>query len=189
MNATPILPYADSLASITRFRRAVWLLVYFLFFRHTPSWAFHGYRRAILRTFGAKVGRGCRIHPSCRIWAPWNLVIGDYVALGPGVDCYSVDKIILGSKVCISQRAFICTASHDICKLNRPLTHAPIIVHDHAWVAAEAFIGPGVVLGMGSVVGARAVVVRNVEPWLIVVGNPAKSVGNRSVSDWPEQLQ
>lgn len=118
---------------------------------------------------------------NCFVWAPWNLEMEDYVCLADNVDCYSQDKIRLGSYVTISQRTFLCTASHDITSLRRPLIHSPIIIKNHAWVCAEAFVGPNVTVGEGAVVGARAMVTKNVDPWIVVAGNPACFVKKREL--------
>ncbi len=107
--------------------------------------------------------------------------MGDYSVLAENVDCYNVDIIKIGSKVAISRRAFLCTASHDITSLLRPLTHAPIEIGDHAWVAAEAMVHPGVRIGEGSVISARAVLRDNTKPWAIWAGNPARQVGWRTL--------
>jgi putative colanic acid biosynthesis acetyltransferase WcaF len=109
--------------------------------------------------------------------------MGHYVCLADGVDCYTVSPIEIGSKVTISQRAFLCSASHDISSLSRPLIHSPIIIKEHAWICAEAFIGAGVTVAEGAVVGARAVVTRDVVPWAVVAGNPAKFVKTRVIDE------
>lgn len=176
------LRYQNKLVLKNRLGRVLWGLAYALLIRPTPRWALHGWRRAVLRLFGAKVGEGCRIDPSARIWAPWNLELGDYVAIAGQCDLYNVDRIEIGSKVGISQRSFICTASHDITSLHRPLIHAPIRIEDHAWVAAEAMVHPGITVGTGSVLAARAVLRNSTDAWTIWAGNPAKRVGLRQVS-------
>jgi putative colanic acid biosynthesis acetyltransferase WcaF len=107
--------------------------------------------------------------------------MGHYVCLAEGVDCYSVSPIRIGNKVTISQRAFLCSASHDVTSLARPLIHAPIIIKEHAWVCAEAFVGAGITIAEGAVVGARAVVTKDVKSWSIVAGNPAKFVKQREI--------
>lgn len=105
--------------------------------------------------------------------------------IGDLVDCYSVDKIIIGRNATISQYSFLCTASHafnddQIKSVHAmPLLTAPIVVCDYAWIAADAFIGPGVTIGDGAVAAARSTVVRDVEPWTIVAGNPAKIIAKR----------
>jgi putative colanic acid biosynthesis acetyltransferase WcaF len=96
--------------------------------------------------------------------------------LGPSVDCYSVDQVRLGPNAVVSQRAFICTASHDYRSPGFPLITAPIEIGENAWIAAEAFVGPGVKVGASAVVGARSVAVRDVLPGTVVVGNPARAV-------------
>jgi putative colanic acid biosynthesis acetyltransferase WcaF len=177
------LKYNNRISKQTQVGRLLWGLVWSVFFRPTPRWCLHGWRRWLLRLFGASVGRGSRIDPSCRIWAPWNLSIGSFTALAEQVDCYCVGRIEIGSKVAISQRAFLCTASHDITTLRRPLIHASIQIEDHAWVCAQAFIGPGVYLGKGAVVAAGAVVTKAVPDWKVVGGNPAKFIKARAVSE------
>ena len=175
--------YVDRLSRSLRIRRLVWGLVWLIFFRPTPRWLLDQWRIFLLRLFGAKIGTGCRVAPSCVVWAPWNLSIGDRTALAEGVECYCVDRISIGSNVCVSQRSFLCTASHDIRSLGRPLTHSPIVIEDHAWICAEAFVGPGVNLGEGAVVAACAVVIRDVAAWEVVGGNPAKFIKHRKLEE------
>ena len=171
-----------------RCRRILWETIFFFFFRTTPRWCLNSWRIFLLKIFGAKIGKGCRVLPSCYIWAPWNLTMGQYSSLSSNVDCYSVDKILIGSRVTISQRAFLCTASHDIKSLALPLTSQPIKIEDYAWICAEAFIGPGVNIGHSSVVYARSVCIKDVMPFKVVGGNPAKVIKDRSLNSVPEEL-
>ena len=120
-------------------------------------------------------------YPSVRVWAPWNLKVGGCVAIDDEVNLYSVDKITIGSKVAISREVFICTASHDITKPNRPLITAPITICDGVWIGARAIILPGVTIGEGAVVAAGAVVTKDVEPFTVVGGNPAKFIKKREL--------
>jgi putative colanic acid biosynthesis acetyltransferase WcaF len=177
------IKYENDISGKTQLSRLLWALAWILFFRPTPRWCFHGWRRGLLRIFGAKVGEGSKIDPTCRIWAPWNLNIGSFTALGEGVDCYCVARIEIGSKVAVSQRTFLCSASHDISSLQRPLIRSSIKIEDHAWICAQAFIGPGICLGEGSVVAACAVVTKDVSAWEVVGGNPAKKIKIRNISD------
>jgi len=158
--------------------RGMWALVYALCFRPSPR-PCHSWRIFLLRSFGACIGRGCHVHSSCRIWAPWKLKMGDHSWLGPDVECYNVDCITLGSNVTVSQYAHLCTASHDISVPSFELITAPIRVRDGAWVAACAFVHPGVSIGEGAVVGACAVVTKDVDPWTVVAGNPARFIKKR----------
>lgn len=103
--------------------------------------------------------------------------------IGPGVNCYNADWIRLGKNVTISQGTYLCTASHDITNSQNLLITAPIIVEEQSWIAAEAFIMMGVTIGQGAVVGARACVFKDVEPWTVVGGNPAKFIKKREIKD------
>lgn len=159
--------------------RAIWSAVRLVLFRPSPR-PFFGWRRFLLRLFGASVGRGAKIYPGAIIWAPWNLTAGDGSVIADGVDCYSVDRIVLGQGAIVSQRAYLCAAGHDFNDPLFPLVTAPIRIEAKAWVAAEAFVGPGVTIGEGAVVGARAVVRRNIPPLQVVSGNPASEIGRRN---------
>lgn len=161
-----------------RCARLAWSLGYCLFFRFSPR-SFHAWRRVILRSFGAKVGSGVHVYPNVRIWAPWNLELGNSVGVADGVELYTQGKIVLGNRVTVSQQAYLCTGSHDYQKDGFPLWTAPIQVGENSWIAARAFIHPGVTIGANAIVGACAVVTRDVPAGTIVAGNPAKFVKTR----------
>lgn len=161
--------------------RAVWGTVWFLLFRPSPR-PCHGWRRFLLRCFGARVGAGAHPYPGVRVWAPWQLEMGESSCLADGVDCYNVAPIRVGRGAVVSQRSFLCAATHDYNDPQFPLIAKEIVVADQAWVAAEAFVGPGVTIGEGAVVGARAVVTKSVEPWTVVGGNPARILKVRNLS-------
>jgi putative colanic acid biosynthesis acetyltransferase WcaF len=177
------LKYRSGFTTTAKLRRFVWEVVWLLAFRTTPRWALHGWRRFLLRCFGAKVGAGCRIAPSCRVWAPWNLTMGEFSVLGDGVDCYSMGRITIGSKVAVSQRSFLCTGSHDVRSLSRPLITGPIVIEDHVWIAAESFVHPNVVIRQGAVIGARSVVVHEMPAWSICAGHPCRKIKDRVLRD------
>jgi putative colanic acid biosynthesis acetyltransferase WcaF len=168
--------------------RVLWAAVWLTLFRPSPR-VFFGWRRIILRAFGAKIGRNARISSSVRVWAPWNLTTGDDSSVSHGVDCYCVDRITIGEHATVSQYAFLCTASHDIQDPHMRLIHAPINIGDQAWVCAGAFIAPGIQVGTGAVVGAHSVVTRNVEPWTIVAGNPARFIKRRELREPGDRCQ
>jgi len=161
-----------------RVGRVLWSMMWVLLFRPSPR-PFHAWRRLLLRLFGATIGPGSHPYPSARIWAPWNLVMEEGSCLGDHVDCYAVDRITLEPYATVSQYAFLCTASHDYTVDGMPVVTAPIRIGRQAWVAADVFIGPGVTIGEGAVVGARSSVYRNVEPWTVVGGNPARVMKKR----------
>ena len=176
------LRYVDQLPRTEKIARLIWEIVWPLVFRPTPRWALHSWRRMLLRAFGAKVGVGCRIDPTCFVWAPWKLALGDFVALGPGVDCYSMDHIRIGSKTTISQRSFICTGTHDVASLLRPLVTKPVTIGSNCWLAAECMLMPGVEIGDGAVIGARSVVTRSMPSWTICAGHPCVPIKNRYIN-------
>ncbi len=165
----------DNYPASTQGRRLAWSLVQPLF-RFSPRFLY-GWRNALLRAFGATLGTGVRVYPTAEVMFPWNLDLGDHVVVGSGVRLYSLARITLGSHVLISQGAHLCAGSHDHRQSHFPLVLKPIVVRDHAWLAAECFVGPGVEIGAGAVIAARAVVVRNVAPGTVVAGNPARVVG------------
>jgi putative colanic acid biosynthesis acetyltransferase WcaF len=140
-----------------------------------------GWRRAVLRLFGARVGREVRIYSSTRFYMPWNVEIGDFAAFGEDAFIYSLGKVTIGAAATVSYRAHICAGTHDLRDPTLPLLKPPVIIGDWAWIGTEAFVGPGVVVGRRAIIGARAVVVRDVEPDAIVVGNPARRIGRRAL--------
>jgi len=129
-----------------------------------------------LRRFGAVIGQGVHIYPTVRISIPWNLNLGDQSAVGDGAILYALGTITLRESCTISQYVHVCAGSHDYSKSDRPLTKPPITIGAGAWVCADAFIGPDVLVGDGAIVGARTVVVKDVPANVMIVGNPAKVV-------------
>jgi putative colanic acid biosynthesis acetyltransferase WcaF len=160
--------------SANRIGRALWSVVWLLLFRPSPR-PLYGWRRWLLRCFGADIASTAIVHPSVRIWAPWNLVLDRAACLAPFVDCYSVDVVHLRENATVSQRAILCTASRSIDGAMSLLT-APIVIGTKSWVGMAAFIGPGVTIGDGAIVGATATVMRDVEQGHVVAGNPARVV-------------
>ncbi len=170
----------SSHSAVNKMTRLLWGVVWLFLFR--PSlWFCHAPRRVLLRLFGARVGRGVQVMPSVQIWAPWNLSIGDFSTVSHGVDLYNVDRIEIGAHATVSQRAFLCTASHAIDHPNMPLITAPIKISDGAWVCAEAYIHPGVTIGTDAVAGVRSVVLHDVPDRQVVGGNPAKLIRERKI--------
>ncbi len=158
--------------------RALWAVVWWLLYRPSPK-VFHFWRRFLLRLFGARIGCGAHPHASVRIWAPWNLEMGKHSCLSQNVDCYCVARISIGAHATVSQYSYLCTASHDIEDPGMSLTTAPIRIGDGAWITADVYIGPGVTVGEGAVVGARSSVFKDVPAWTVVAGNPAREIKKR----------
>lgn len=159
----------------SKWKETVWKVVSCLFFQNPLPWPSE-LRVALLRAFDAKIGRGVVIRENVNISFPWRLTIGDHVWIGEDVGILSLAQVTIESNVCISQRAYLCTGSHDFRRDDFKLITRPITIHEGSWVAAAAFIGPGVEIGSGSVVSAGAVVMKNVPPNSFVQGNPAEVV-------------
>ena len=169
---------APSFSLRNRLARLLWALVYQLLFKWIPT-PFHGIRAGLLRCFGAQIGRGCHVYPRARIWAPWNLIMDDHACLANDVICYSMAPISIGKNVVVSQGAHLCAGTHDYESPTFQLYARPIIVADSVWICAEAFVGPGVEIGEGAVLGARAVASKRIPPWTVWAGNPAHFVKER----------
>jgi len=158
-------------------RRILWALVGPLF-RCSPR-HLYGWRNCMLRLFGAKIGRAVRIFPSVRIFAPWMLEVGDEVTLSWNVTVFNVAPILIGDRSIISQNAHLCAGNHDFRKPELPFRNRPIHIESDSWVCSDAFVGPGITLGRLCVVGARAVVTKDVPSRAVLAGNPAKQVAER----------
>lgn len=135
----------------------------------------------ILKLFGAKISGVPLILSGVKIWFPWNLEIGMHSAIGKNVELYNFAPIKIGEQVTISQYSYICTASHDYTNPLMPLIYKPITINSQTWVASCVFISPGVVIGEGVVIAACSVVTRDIPPWVVVAGNPAKFIKKRTV--------
>lgn len=157
-----------------RLARLLWGMVWALLFQTSPRPA-HVWRGLLLKLFGAKLGKHVHVYPGVRIWAPWQLVIGDRVGIADGVILYNMAPITIGNQTTISQGAHLCAGSHDINSPNFQLIAKPIFLGANVWVCAEAFVGPGVTVSDGCVLGARSVLVRNISAaWTVWAGNPAQ---------------
>lgn len=163
-----------------RIARAAWGVVWVLLFRTSPR-PLHAWRRGLLRLFGARIGQQVNIYPQVSIWAPWALHIGSKVAIGNGVTLYNMAPLTIGDNCVISQGAHLCGGTHDINSPHFQLIASPITLGNHVWICAEAFIGNGVSIADGSVIGARSVVAKSVtKPWLVWAGVPARVIGERN---------
>lgn len=144
-----------------------------------PLWSV---RRALLRAFGARIGAHVHVYPSVRITMPWNVTLADRCAIGDRAILYALGPISVGERTTISQGAHLCAGSHDWRDPAMPLLKLPITIESDAWVCADAFVGPGVQVGKSAIVGARAVVMKDVENEAIVAGNPARLIASRGTA-------
>lgn len=174
--------YIDTIPKSDKIYRLIWRIVALFLFRPFSLPVFNIWRVFILKRFGSKIGKGSIIFSNVFIPSPRNLSVGSEVCIGPNVQLH-IGKTIIGNKVTISQRTYLCSATHDTASINTPFIHGVIIIKDFAWVAAEAFIMSNVIIGEGAIVGARAAVFRNVDNWTIVGGNPAKFIKKRIIND------
>lgn len=161
----------------------LWIVVWFILARPFPRRTCNIWKLLLLRLFGAKMHPKAVVYSSAKIYMPWNLEMHEYACLASEVDCYNVAKVIISAQATVSQKSYLCAASHDISQKHFPLLSAPIVIKDQAWIGADAFIGMGVTVGEGAVVGARSAVFKDVDPWTIVGGNPANVIKKRIVND------
>lgn len=165
-------------------KRALWNVFSFLFFRPFPTKVFRIWRISILRMFGAAVEWDAEVYSSAKIWAPWNLEIKSNGCLGPNTICYNQARVTIGQNAIVSQYAYLCTAGHSVeaaITAQEGLVTAPIVIENDSWVGTRAFIGMGVTIGEGAIVGATASVFKDIEPWTVVGGNPAKYIKKREI--------
>lgn len=155
--------------------RATWGVVYALLFRTSPR-PFHRWRSFLLRCFGARLGENCHIYGGARIWAPWNLICEDNATIGDEAIVYNPEQVSLGSHAIVSQQAYLCGATHDYEDPAFPLIAFPISLGSYAWVCARATVQPGVSVGEGAVLALGSVATRDLEPWTVYAGVPARKV-------------
>ena len=156
----------------------LWWLVQAILIHFSPQ-VMYGWRRFVLRLFGARIGRDVLIRPSVSITYPWKLTIDDRAWIGDGVDLYSLAEITIGHDAVVSQGSYLCTGSHDYNDVNFSIFARPIVVEPECWIAAQCFISPGVTIGHGAVVGARSLVLKDVPPYAVAAGHPAGVIGTR----------
>lgn len=175
--------YHNALSRKNQLIRLLWSVVWRLLVRPLPRSVGSAWKRWLLRLFGAKIADTAVVYSLAKIYYPANLTMEAHSCLASGVDCYNVAPITIGANSTVSQGAYLCTASHDITDPLNHLITAPIIIKDQAWIGAKAFVGMGVTIGQGAVVGATASVFKNVEPWTVVGGNPAKFLKKRIIKE------
>jgi putative colanic acid biosynthesis acetyltransferase WcaF len=153
-------------------KEALWMAAKWLFFLNAWPWP-SALRSALLRTFGATIGARVVIRSRVDITFPWRLFVADDVWIGEEVLLLTLDRITIESDVCISQRAFVCTGSHDFRRRTFDLVTKPIIIRRGSWIAAQAFIAPGVEIGECSLITPGSVVNQSIPAGVVARGNPA----------------
>lgn len=170
----PALPFRNRLA------RFAWQIVYITLFKISPR-PMHRWRAMLLRLFGARLGPDCHIYPKAVIWAPWNLSCEDAVAIADEAIIYNPSKVSLRSHSIVSQQAYLCGATHDYNDPAFPMVSASITVGRYAWVCARATVLAGVEVGDGAILGLGSVASKNLDPWTVYAGLPAKKVKTRKM--------
>ncbi len=160
----------------------IWWLVQSLLFQPSPQ-VLYGWRRFLLRLFGAQIGRQVLIRPTAWVTFPWKLSIGDFSWIGDEVGLYSLGEIRIGSHTVISQRSYLSAGTHDYTRPTFDILAPPITIGSQVWIAADVLVGPGASVGDGCVVGARSLVLKSLPPGMICYGNPAVPIRPRPVSN------
>jgi len=156
----------------------LWWFVQATFFRGSPQ-VMYGFRRWLLRLFGAQIGKGVIVRPNVTIPYPWKLQIGDYSWIGDHAVLYCFAKITIGKNVVISQKSYLCAGTHDYRSPGFDMQAFPIVIEDEAWLAADVFVAPGITVGRGAVVGSRSSVFGDLPGMMVCVGSPARPVRAR----------
>lgn len=157
----------------------LWWLVQATLFAGSPQFMY-GWRRWLLILFGAKIGQGVLVRPSVKITYPWKVAIGDFAWIGDDAVLYSLGEIEIGANAVVSQRCYLCAASHDYSQLDFPIYGKKVLIGVQAWLATDVFVAPGVTIGEGAVVGARSSVFSNIPDRMVCYGNPCKPIKVRS---------
>jgi putative colanic acid biosynthesis acetyltransferase WcaF len=160
----------------------LWWLIQASLFKLSPQ-VMYGWRRFLLRCFGAEIGKGVIIRPSIQITYPWKVTIGDYSWIGDDVVLYSLGEIIIGKNTVISQKSYICTGTHDYSKIDFPILAKKIVIGDECWLATDVFVSPGVTINKGVVVGARSTVIKDLDSNSVYVGSPARFIKKRKIEE------
>lgn len=156
----------------------LWWLVQSTLFSWSPQFMY-GWRRFLLRCFGAKIGKKVIVRPTVKVQFPWKVTIGDFSWIGDDVVLYSLGSIEIGAHVVISQKTYICTGTHDPHAVKFDIFGHTITIEDQCWIATDVFIAPGVTIGRGTLVGARSNVFRNLPAGKICIGSPAQVIKDR----------
>jgi len=158
----------------------LWWIVQSTLFKLSPQ-VMYGWRRFLLRSFGAEIGKGVIIRPTAKITYPWKVKIDDYSWIGDDVVLYSLGSIIIGKNAVVSQKSYICTGTHDYSKIDFPIEAHDITIEDECWLATDVFVSPGVTIKKGVVVGARSTVIKDLDANSVYVGSPARFIKKRKI--------
>ena len=156
----------------------LWWIVQDTLFRWSPQ-VFYGWRNFLLRLFGAKLGKNVRLRSTMRVTYPWKLTIGDNVWVGDDCVFYNLGEITLGCHVALAHAVYLCTGFHDYTRVDFPIDASPIRIKDEVWLTNDVFVGPGVTVGRGAVVGTRSTVIHDLPGGMVCYGTPARPIKPR----------
>ncbi|MBI2031217.1 MAG: acyltransferase [Candidatus Levybacteria bacterium] len=140
----------------------------------------HHVRRFFYRISGLSIGKGSAVHMGAVFYDPKNIKIGEDSIIGEGTVLDGRDALIIGNHVDIASEVMIYNAQHDVQSVDFHAITAPVTIEDYVFVGPRTIILPGVKIKKGAVVGAGAVVTKDVEEFTIVGGVPAKEIGKRN---------
>lgn len=163
-----------------KIKSRVWTFINLTIFRWTP-WFMRRTRVALLKLFGAQIEWDCSISGGAEIVDPWNLTIGHLSSIDKDCCIRCRDKITIGKKTCISRGVYMLTGSHNVMSSNFEMVTSPITVGDNVWIATKSMIGKGVIIGDGAVIASYSNVIKSVDSWCIMGGNPAKFIKRRVI--------
>lgn len=175
------MEFKDPYSKKIKLKRIIWNIIWGCFAKPIPYAIARKWKLFLINLFGGHVKYTCVIYSSAKIFMPWNLYMDDYATIASNVDVYNAAPIYIGKYAIVSQYAYLCTATHDVKDKDFLLFSRPIHLGDNSWVAARSYVGPGVSVGEGAVVGATASVYKDIEAWSIVGGNPAKFIHKRTI--------
>lgn len=158
----------------------LWWITEKTIFAWSPQFAY-GWRRFLLRTFGAKIGKGVLIRPSAKFTYPWKITIGDYTWIGEDCVLYSLGNITIGSHVAVAHRVYFNTGVHDYQNVDFTIDAHPLIINDQAWITNDVYLAPGINIGKGCVIGARSSVFKDMPEGWVCYGNPAQPIKKRNI--------
>jgi putative colanic acid biosynthesis acetyltransferase WcaF len=170
-----------------RLRRVTWNLCWSLLYRTSPR-PFHGWRSMLLRLFGARLGPACHFYPKSKVWAPWNLICEDRVTAADDAELYNPSPLFLGSHAIVSQGAYICGATHLYNEVSFRLVSFPMRLGAYSWICARAVVNPGVNVGSGAILALGSIATKDLEPFGIYAGVPARKVKERLRSAVPPEV-
>ena len=184
LKSDPTLLPAFSLRN--RVTRVLWSICYALLYRLSPR-PLHAWRVLLLRAFGARLGVACHFYPKGKIWAPWNLVCEDRVTLADDAELYNPSPMFLGSHAIVSQGAYVCGATHLYNEVSFQLVSFPMRLGAYSWICARAAVNPGVNVGDGAILALGSVATKDLDPFGIYAGIPARKVKERSRTAVPPE--